>query len=872
MAISIGQPSGPDPIPRRHSPREGYLWSRWHFLIRVLGLTGVLAFCIGLVLASLDHLLDSWQPVQDAVVAVFSGQQAPTSAHLLGIGGLLALAALLVEMVQVLFYTAGRRSALGVNAVFQVVLATLLLIAVNVLSAGIDLNLFGKKIEVPAHYVQIDLTRFQQFTLPAKIREDFQKLQGETTIVILQRHKPFGALTDKVDRYDAAAERKVVDKVKDLVAQLREIGPRFRVEVLDTEAEGYDDKLMRLTENAPELRQAIESAPENSLFFSAGGRVQQLSFNDFYRLDKTASREAGRENLVLIQGGVEPIASRILNLEQRKPRVGILVVHEALSTEGIIDFYTLTGLRKSLTEHGFEVRDVVLKKGWDAPGELEPAADALEDSKLERLQDEQQTLDARLAQLDRQVKALEQLVKVWPVDSKTSLKELNQQLGLYLRRFEPQLLGLQLFDEEDRKDAEPIVKEKLTFYKRIQKDRQQEKDEVVRELATLNADRVGENRRMGDVRAKLERTLLDCDLLILPRLTILDEGMPVAGQPIYDLDPKQVLAIKDFLAAGKPLLACLGPTNRPGQPPDPPDELEKLLAQLGLHFGKRTVLYNAEERAFTATRANRFRASKPIQPPPLDLEKPPVKREEQDILNRIRQKLGALAILSGLTAGPLQMLPFLAPRPAPEIDKPANKLRASLRLAGRCAGKDLNLTLRFARPVYLDSSAGSKLAYEPAVLVTSEASWIDDQPFPTPTRPVPRFEPPPPNDPDNKTPEERRPGPFVVGLAYETAVPKSWLASESTQPPHVRLAAIGHGGVFVGKELAPAREELLLDTCNWLLGRDDRLANPDAPEWRYPRVNLDERTVAIWLWATGLGIPLLFAYLGLVVLLARRLR
>lgn len=871
MAMSLGQQPGHDPLPRRHSPREGYLWSRWHFLIRVLGLTGILAFCVGLVLASLDHLLDSWQPVQDAVVAAFTGDLAPPSAYLLGIGGLVALVALVVEIVQIVFYTAGRRSALGANAILQVVLATLLLIAVNILSAGIDLNLFGKKIDVPAHYTQIDLTRGQLFTLPAKIREDFHKLQSETTVVILQRHKP-GALTDKVDRYDAAAERKVVEKVKDLVAQLREIGPRFRVEVLDTEAEGYDDKLKKLTEQAPELRQAIESAPENSLFFSAGGRVQQLSFNDFFRLDKTASREEGRDNLVLIQGGVEPVAGRILNLEQRKPRVGILVVHEALTTEGIIDFYTLAGLRKSLTEHGFEVRDVVLKKGWDAPGELEPAADALEDSKLERLQDEQQTLDARLALLDRQVKTLEELVKVWPVDSKTSLKELNQQLALYIRRFEPQLLGLQLLDEEDRKDAEPIIKEKLTFFRRIQKDRQQEKDEVVRELSTLNADRVGENRRMGDVRAKLERTLLDCDLLILPRLTILDEGMPVAGQPIYDLDPRQALVIKDYLAAGKPLLACLGPTNRPGQPPDPPDELEKLLAQLGLHFGKRTVLYNAEERAFTATRANRFRASKPIQMPPLDLEKPPVKREEQDILNRIRQKLGSLAILSGLTAGPLQLLPFLAPRPAPEIDRPANKLRASLRLAGHCAGKDLNLSLRFARPVYLDSAVSGKQKDEPAVLVTSEASWNDDQPFPTTTRPVPRFEPPPPNDPDNKTAEERRVGPFVVGLAYEAEVPRSWLPSESVTPPHVRLGAIGHGGVFVGKELTPAREKLLLDTCNWLLGRDDRLANPEAPQWRYPRVDMNGRTEAIWLWATGLGMPLLFAYLGLVVLLARRLR
>ena len=60
-------------------------------------------------------------------------------------------------------------------------------------------------------------------------------------------------------------------------------------------------------------------------------------------------------------------------------------------------------------------------------------------------------------------------------------------------------------------------------------------------------------------------------------------------------------AIKDFLKAGQPVLACFGPTNAPRegvpQPEDEqPDALEDLLTQLGIHFGKQTVLFDDEGR------------------------------------------------------------------------------------------------------------------------------------------------------------------------------------------------------------------------------------------------------------------------------------
>ena len=88
-----------------------------------------------------------------------------------------------------------------------------------------------------------------------------------------------------------------------------------------------------------------------------------------------------------------------------------------------------------------------------------------------------------------------------------------------------------------------------------------------------------------------------------------------------------------------------------------------------------------------------------------------------------------------------------------------------------------------------------------------------------------------------------------------------------------------HGGVFIGSTLSPAKEKLLLDVCNWLLGRDDLLTKGgDENRWQYPRLILADTQetadtrLALWQWGARLGMPVLFAYLGLVVLLVRRLR
>ena len=56
--------------------------------------------------------------------------------------------------------------------------------------------------------LRLDWTRNQQFTLPQAIRAQLAQLDphGETTVIVYQRHKTFGELNDKPDRYDLGQE------------------------------------------------------------------------------------------------------------------------------------------------------------------------------------------------------------------------------------------------------------------------------------------------------------------------------------------------------------------------------------------------------------------------------------------------------------------------------------------------------------------------------------------------------------------------------------------------------------------------------------------------------------------------------------------
>lgn len=824
--------------------RRGRFWSRFHFLIRFAGLTGLLVGAVGLAVALLDGILIwetsvlTWETLQKVARGEIV-ESYPPLAILLLLGGLVAgLFTLLIEILVVLFVAAGRRSAFGFNAFLQVALAVALLIGVNVYSAAnLQYNCCGNAIQTDAHYARFDWTSDHRFTLPDELQQQLRQLRGQTTIVVYQQHKTFGKLSDKPDAYDYAAERKVVEKVKDLVEQFQEFGPQFRVAVLDVEEDGYTDKLNRLTENAPELKTAIDTAPENSIFFHANGKVQRLSFNEFYQLDKTASKQANGDqgNLVLLYQGVEPFARKVLNLDEKRPKVGLLVIHEWLTTEGPEDF-GLAGLKKSLTARGFDVQDIILKK-WTEFGPPEPAVYTYEESKLERLEEQAAELASDVKTLEQEIKEVSDLQKFWKT---ATLDELT-------KKYANRLNGARVTERLRERQLEQF--EQMGMIRQVALTQAREEHATaLKEKAGLSIDSAAEQRRLTDLKAKLDRALADCDLVIVPRMTLrnvtIGDRIP---SRLYRLDQAQVEAVKDFLkkAGNRSALFCFGPSNEPSDRPDPsmppgPDGMEDLVSRLGIRLGNQTVLFNAESKSFAERRSGVLVSGANVEVPPVDFEN----AYHPDRLT-LKEDTSA------------------------EDDRAVNPIRNSMRIVSHSLGKKLDLKLRHPRPVYCEAEKRKKQTFEPEFILSDSASWNDDQPFPTRER-TPRFEPKP-DDPAKGTPDEKRRGPFPIGVALETTLPDDWYETKKANPATVRVAAIGHGGVFVGTELSPAKEQLLLNTANWLLGRDDLLPKDNRP-WEYPRVAMSDRDRNLWLLGALLGLPFLFFYLGLVVVMVRRLR
>jgi hypothetical protein len=833
--------------------------SRLHLLVRLLGLTGLVAALIGLNMAHIQgavpSLEEGWNNLVDVVQHPGENTTLPAQTAYGILGGLaLLLLALVAEIVVISRKAAFRRSASGLNAAVQVGLAVALLIGVNWFSFR--------------HYTRIDCTRDRQFTLPAAVEDELRNLRGETTIVILQQRRKTELAEDQFGDYDAAAEGIVIEKVRDLAEQLRQISSqRLKVVILDArrkEFRGQLDELTKLPKDPSDpkkqspLRQAIETAPENSLIFYAKDdrgkeHVQRLSFDAFLQLDKTASRQAndGNGNLVLLQKGVEPILRRVINLEERRPRVGLLVCHTLLSSKGKVPMYTAEGLGRTLANHGFDVRDIVLKS--DTTGDSAVATP--EEMRVEELRDDQ----ARLAE---EIPILQANVNVFK-EMRAELPKAN--LAAFSRKYARRLRGAVLTDEGDRRDVLGVLDRQISQLEVSLEEDKKRQAEVKQELSKLNVEAVDNQRRMADLRGKLTRLLSDCDLVILPRFTRLPQGPALQGfNEFYRLDDAQLGALKDFLKSGKPMLACLGPINDPDDPdtalPQTNDKLENLLAQLGIYCAPQTILFDTQIQDFAEQRRRRFQQANISPVPEIDF---------------------------------------------PKEDTGSNELAQSLRLTSRLAGSGLDIRLSYPRPIYFDPDGasvvriktplGAALAYAPvgglsltpalflkpdaettarsrgAFLLSSGTSWNDDHPFPTRERPTPQFKPPDLKDPAQGTLDEKRRGPFPLGVAVETTLPEDWYSASEGKPKTTRVVVIGSGNVFVDPALSPARQKLLLDSCNWLLGRDD-LLNREAKEWRYPRLGLTELEKDYWFWGAQLWLPVMFAFAGLVVLLVRRAR
>jgi hypothetical protein len=718
-----------------------------------------------------------------------------------------------------------------------------------------------------------------------------------TTIVVLQNHNLFGTLSTSRDSFTKAAEEKVTEKVKDLVDLFRELGPRFHVAVLDTEAYGYQKQLAEVTKDAPELKDAIDAAPENSIFFHANKRVQRLSFNEFLQLDKTASKEAnnGRGNLVLLPQGVENFARRVLAVQERRPKVAVCVVHELLTTaypEGRGRTYTLAGLKNVLTNYGFEVVDIVLKKNWAnarSLSDLQPAADTRAESTLERLEGEVSTATLKATNARRLAAAIADRQKVFEGVKGKPWPERRAVYDRYIRGGieEGEETEFLAFQTQQAKQAESLAAQAET----------ERKQAAERLKQALQDERTTEDRRIADAKAKLAQKLADVDLLIVPRFTIEDatEGeQPDVPSNLHGLRKEQVEVIRDFMKSGKPVLACLGPIS-PGTSQNPGesdaeyderwktelmegmDDFERLVAERGVELGRETVLFDGETRALAARLGgDQFGGGVPADIPPLSF--------------------------TGIT----------------DESAKSNPVAGAVRLTGRSIDQQLAMRAKALRPVYLAEAWRSRLPFAAEFLATGPDAWNERRPFlqtETRRRPdgrpvrvvsyLPAFEDTEqqdPKDPRVGTRQAERRGPFPVAVALEGAPPAHWtdrylappnvaglllagtgvgqvtaaakLAVEAEKPKGTpgRLVVVGSGNLFSGPKLDPPQEKLLLHSVNWLTGREDRLPRADGVAWSFPRVEMSRRDVRLWQFGTAIGLPLVAVFLGLMVMMVRRLR
>lgn len=874
--------------------------SRFRLLARMLGLTGLFASGAGALV--LGPRIPDWQ-IKTLETASHGGlgETIKIGSYLLLIGLAVAACVLVIELLATLFGS-GRRSAAGLNSTIQTVLATSILVGVNYFV-----------FQYPKRW---DLTRDHQFTLPASVVSELRNLRGQTTIIVLQQHKTFGQLSTKPDIYDYAAERKVVEKVRDVVDQFREIGPQFKVISLDVEAIGFDKLLEQETSQRPGLKEAIAAAPENSIFFYADDRVEsiplkeaatraadgrkivtrpvagnpekvlafeggipRMSFNEFYQLDKSASKSAGeategtaRGNLVLRPQGVEAFAKRVISIQEKKPKIALMTIHEWLTTglsDGGQEQYSAYGLRKSLEDHGFEVVDVLLKR-WPPREEPTPAAYNTEETEFDRLATELESIDEDLRTYREEEDQASAFRKVF---KELSLDELNKRFRPRLKREineEFRAKQIQVVDDALKRIAERVAE--------LEKNRVETDAKV---QALTKKDRAFEDRRVNDVKSKMTRLVADCDLLIIPRHTVINNAnRQYIDSTIYRLSKEQVQVIRDFMASGKPVLACLGPNNEPQAPPsvEPLDEFERLLGDVGIELGKQTVLFDSEAKGLVSRQAGNLLGGAPTD------------------------------------------IPAVAFPPTANGKKP-NPIAQAMQAIADSADQVLELRVRHPRPIYLTPEVAAKFPLTPEFMQTSAASWNEEQPFPNmrqvgPREVVmspPRFEATPFDDPKKGTRDEERRGPFPIGVSLETQVPLDWYDNNDQLPAQkvaatlamtldrglvaglltattqlekdrrslnliprrdrktTRVAVIGNGGIFTGKQLSPAHEQLLLHTSNWLLQREDRLPKTNT-SWSYPRTELTESNRFYWQWGPLLGLPLFFLYVGVMVLMIRRVR
>jgi hypothetical protein len=855
------------------------IWHTLHLLARLIGLTGVAAAPAGWFIYSV------------------LGQEELGLIVLFASAGAVGFA-ILFEVRGIAQGVASQRGLFGFNVIVQIVLALALVVGANVYSFE--------------HYRRFDLTRAQIFTLDDDTRQQLQQMRGETEIVVVQKHVSFGQRAEnKQDKYDFAAQRKIVEKVKDLAEQFEDLGPRFHVHLLDIQDDNYDKKLEEIRANvAKELAEAIEKAPENSVIFYSKEkkRLQRISFSDIYQLDKQGSIE--NKNLVLKYQGVGPFARKIFNIEAKNPRIATAVIHPVLGFQDKSNpRYTMSGGKKVLDAYGFDCIDIALRRLNEDGSIGEPTVLTYDESQYEEIEDDLADLADEIKDVHEAFEELTERHKFW---SDSSLADVNKKYAFVLLPDGREAMTLRSnvekirksigqvkvinVNEDDRgkmiaqtKDAAEQAKEFLDEYR-------EEQTRLVEKKGKLRVENLAEKRRFTDMEAKAKAMLADVDLLIVPRLTAVDipKG-EVYPNRIHRLETGQFNAVKAFLKQGKPVLFLLGPANDPRPMPDfgggGADGLEPLLGELGFYLPKQTILYNMEMRDFKGRRLDPTAGVTRRE-----IEVPGLRFDETTptfTWGKAKEK--------SFSVHPIRASMRMMNRAMTAKDADAAKKEAKEKKDTPQSGDTAEVRVRHPRPVYfmrttlapeaaanifgslaLPGMPGALQAATSWVknaqkkpddggvfLLTREECWNEENPFVEKNK-APRFTPTKDEDAKKGTADEERRGPFPIGVAVETQIPASWLDKDASRAPTVRVAVIGSGGVFIGPTLPPLKEKMFLDTVNWLLGRDDLLAR-DADTWQYPRVSLSPFEHKCW-YLICYGLPCLFIYLGTVVWLLRRMR
>jgi hypothetical protein len=871
-------------------------WQQLHLLARLVGVTGLaVALCGCFIWGVLGQ--SSFGPyfVGELSIGHYTGKEIGLIVLYVSAGAVGL--ALLFEVRGLTKAVASHRGLFGINVLLQIALALALVIGANVYSFE--------------HFRRFDLTRNQIFTLDDDIRNQLRELRGETEIIVVQNYVSFGqGAANKQDKYDYAAQRKIVEKVKDLAEAFQDLGPRFRVRILDIQDDNYDKKLEEIRTGisknkdvakkkqvGEQLAKAIENAPENSVFvFSKEkDRFQRISFSDIYQLDKRGSVE--NKNLVLKDQGAGPLAGKISNIEEKTPRIAAAVIHPVLGFQDDSQpRYTMAGGKKILDAYGFDCLDIALRRLNDDGSLGDPTVLTHDESQYEDIQDDLAFLADEIKDMQKEFDEFTELHKFW---AESSLAEVNKKYAFVVLPDDRVFMTLRSSVEKNKKslgqakvvgvDEEKrlrMVAQSKSIVDRLKHaldSSREEQSQLIEKKGKLQVDSLAEKRRITDLETKANAMLANVDLLIVPRLTAVSipQG-EVYTNRIHRLEAGQFKAVKAFLKQGKPVLFLLGPANDPRPTPDfgggGPDALEPMLGELGFYLPKQIILYDAEKREFNERKFSEFSFGKSKH----SAELPPLRFDET-----------TSSYTWGKSSEPFKVHP----------------IRTSMRLMNRAMisgdaeiAKDKDkkdakkpsdaavIRVRHPRPVYFmrttppPESAASivgalgtnwlkKAQQKPdedgVFLVTSKECWNEENPFIVQGK-VPRFAPTEDDDPKKGTADEERHGPFPIGVAVETQVPASWFDKDSAKAPKVRVAVIGSGGAFVGPTLSPLKEKLFLDTVNWLLGRDDLLAK-DSETWEYPRVELTPLELNCW-YAVSYGLPVLFIYMGMVVWLVRRMR